>query len=107
MLLENLKFVFFRNPFPLMGSYLVDGRSQCVSHNESSDWLTVTEGVSQGSILGPLIFTMYVNDTDTVIPNFILMLTNSKYTLTVSNLNDTIARINDIIRLSLWSVNMN
>jgi hypothetical protein len=91
-----------------MRSYL-RGRKQCVCHdNTTSDWKSVSCGVPQGSILGPLLFTIYTNDISTV-------LLNTKFHsyaddlqiyahFKVSDLNETITKMNDDIdKIVYWA----
>ena len=42
--------------------YLTERQQRVVVKGEASDWLTVTSGVPQGSLLGPLFFIVYIND---------------------------------------------
>lgn len=89
----------------LLQSYLA-GRRQCVVvDGQLSDWLPVCSGVPQGSILGPLLFLVHIND----LPSFIsfsstlLFADDTKLSKAVSSTLDCSHLQQDIHALEQWS----
>ena len=49
-------------------SYLHDRKQRVMIDGKSSEWLTVTSGVQQGSILGPALFVLLLTICQTLSP---------------------------------------
>ena len=105
-LLEKLwAFGITNNVWYWIRAYLTN-RVQCVSiHGAVSDLLPVTSGVPQGSILGPLLFLIFVNDLPTnVTPSRVLLFAGDvKITFPISCLDNCNQLQGDITKLLEWS----
>ena len=86
-------------------SYL-SNRSQYVSYNKtSSDVCNINCGVPQGSILGPLLFLIYINDMVNVSTSLlpILFADDTNVFLSGKNVNDLLNAMNlELEKISDW-----
>ena len=85
--------------------YLTERQQRVVVKGEASNWLTVTSGVPQGSLLGPLFFIVYINDLPGVISkesSIALYADDSKMYRVISTQEDLSTFQSDVDKISDW-----
>ena len=89
----------------LMASYLTNRKQRVKANGEFSDWSLVQCGVPQGSLLGPLLFNIFINDLNGVISESSLRLyadDMNGYNTDVSPMVLEFSLNNDLGKLSNW-----
>ena len=84
---------------------MVECRRQkvCID-GESSDWAAVTSGVPQGSVLGPILFLIYINDIDVdLISTVRKFADDTKMCKSVSSSQGVQKLRDDLMKLGKWA----
>ena len=84
--------------------WLTDRRQRAVVDGEVSNWKSVLSGVPQGSVLGPILFLIYINDLDdSITSNVLKFADDTKLFRKVNTDGDKQHLQNDLDRLVKWS----
>ena len=87
-----------------ISAWLTGRQQRVVIDGRTSDWQDVTSGVPQGSVLGPLLFVLYINDLPDNIANQIMMYADdSKILGPIKSESDKAALQADIDQAVAWS----
>ena len=84
-------------------NFLMHRKQKVVLGGDASDWVRVQSGVPQGTVLGPLLFLLYINDLpDQITSTVRLFADDCVIYRTVSNDADADLLQRDLDRLCSW-----
>ena len=84
-------------------SFLIGRTQSVVVNGKMSDHVPVTSGVPQGSVLGPLLFLLYINDLpDSVTSQVRLFADDTAVYLTIASPTDCQKLQSDLLALESW-----
>lgn len=87
-------------------SWLTGRQQRTVLNGEFSEWSAVTSGVPQGSVLGPCLFIIYINDIDAAVDTVMLVMKfadDTKLCGTADNVADCQTIQTQLNHLFQWS----
>jgi Reverse transcriptase (RNA-dependent DNA polymerase)/Endonuclease-reverse transcriptase len=86
-------------------NYLSERKQRVSVRGEKSDWLEIFSGVPQGSVIGPLLFLIYINDISERIKSKIsIFADDTKMMNRVNTIEDVTAFKQDLLLLEKWCV---
>ena len=89
----------------MLGNYLTNRKQRVVLNGIESPWEDIVSGVPQGSVLGPLMFLIYINDlTDNISANIKLFADESYLFIKVIDINLVQSTLmGDLEKITLWA----
>ncbi len=89
-------------------AFLTDRKQMVKIQKVNSSWNEVLSGVPQGSVLGPVLFIIFINDMPEIVKNICkLFADDSKIMAQIKNTNDLLSVQDDLDGLVEWSRSWN
>ena len=106
LLIHKLKHSYKLQDFALKWfvSYLSDRRQRVIVNGKTSKWTTVLSGVPEGSLLAPLLFSLFINDLPREVDcGCLLYADDAKIYRKIVSPYDGLLLQRDLDRLTAWS----
>ena len=104
-LMNKLTAYSIENPiFQWIESFLSDRKQQVSVNNERSSWSKVTSRIPQGSVLGPLLFVIFINDLPNLVDSDVYLFADDTKIFNIISKQQDIEQLqSDLYKLSDWS----
>ena len=88
-------------------NYLAERKQRVILPGVVSDWTYILAGVPQGSILGPILFLIYINDIVAEIGSNIRLFADdtSLYIIVENPITSAVCLNSDLSKISIWANN--
>ena len=87
-----------------IGNWLTDRQQQAVINGVVSGWERVESGVSQGSVLGPVLFIIFIDDIEENVASKILKFADDTNSIARVGTVQEVERLRDDLRkLLMWA----
>ena len=87
----------------IVKDFLTNREQRVVIDGQFSEWAPITAGVPQGSILGPLLFLVYINDITEVISSDIRIFADDTFIFRTADSDSTRLLNNDLEKITDWA----
>ena len=93
--------------YNLLGNYLSRRFQGVILNGQTSSWRTVIARVPKGSILGPLLFLVYINDLPNELKSSVKLFADEPSLFTIAKDKNESANTlnNDLLLISKWAYN--
>ena len=89
--------------YGLIHSFLNDRHQRVVLNGQCSNWSKIKAGVPQGSILGPLLFLVYINDLPEGLTTNAKLFADSLFSVVHDSTLSSVSLNNDLLKISQWA----
>ena len=87
-----------------MNAFLSDRTQEVVVNGSNSERASVLSGIPQGTVLGPVLFVVYINDIlEDISSNGVMFADDTKIFRQITSQDDSLALQADLSKLETWA----